>query len=260
MTLYIPYNYPFVMDESTSRFIAQYIDYDQMDNNTWTITDKGLTCISCPVSETDKNKIEDEELRDYDEVDLNGIFDVRILKGNDYSVELIGSESEKEKYKIFRSGPKLVIEFEGKKSGKNFDWNEDIIDMNEMRINITMPRLDKIEAEGYGKVEFDRFDVDDMDIKLRGPVKLKGELNARELVISLTGKSEAELSGNASSLYAEIQFASKLKAYNLEVRDALVEVNGASSAKVNVSENLEMKEGLASEIDYRGRPNVTKRD
>lgn len=261
MTLYIPYNRPFVMDESASRFISQYVDYGNMDNNTWEITaDKGLTCTSCPVSEEDKNKIVDDELRDFDEVDLRGVFDVRILRGDDFTVEMIGSESEKNKYKIFRSGETLVIEYGRPASKKKFDWNVDVMDMNEMRINITMPQLEKIEAEGVGKIEFDRFDGHDLDIRLRGPVKLKGELNMQELVINLTGKSEAELSGHSSSLFAELQFASRLRAYNLEVQDALVEANGASSAKVNVRGNLEMEEGLASEIDYRGSPNVTKRD
>lgn len=261
MTLYVPYNRPFVMDESASRFVSQYVDYNDMDNNTWEITaDKGLNCVTCPVSEEDKNKIVNDELRDYDEVDLRGIFDVRILRGDNYSVEMIGPESEKSKYNIFRSGETLVIEYEGSKSKKKFDWNVDVMDMNEMRINITMPQLEKIEAEGVGKIEFDRFEGHDLDIRLRGPVKLKGELNMQELVINLTGKSEAELSGQSNSLFAELQFASKLRAYNLEVQEALVEANGASSAKVNVRRTLEMEEGLASEIDYRGAPNVTKRD
>jgi hypothetical protein len=76
----------------------------------------------------------------------------------------------------------------------------------------------------------------------------------------MTGKSEAELSGRVTNLDAELQFASKLRAYNLEVQNAIVEVNGASSAKVNVSQSLEMDEGLASDIDYRGNPHIINRD
>ena len=77
---------------------------------------------------------------------------------------------------------------------------------------------------------------DNIDIDLRGPVKLRGDINTRDLVINLTGKSEADLSGHATNLDAELQFASKLRAYNLEVDDAIVEASGASSAKVNVSQ------------------------
>lgn len=257
--LRIPRNYPFVLDESASRLISHYIDWDQRNDNTWAITDKGLTCLTCPIREEDKNTVSDEGLTDFDEVDIRGFFDVRITQGNDYRIEMIGSESEKAKYKIVRLGKTLIVDYQG--TSKKFDWNSaNIIDTDEMRINITMPQLRKVEAEGLGSLQFDRFDSDDLAIELRGPVKLRGELQAHDLVLHLTGKSEAELSGHAQNLDAELQLASKLKAYNLEVQDALIEVNGASSAKVNVSQNLEIEEGLASDVDYRGHPNVTKRD
>ncbi len=259
MVLYMPYHYPFVMDEATSRFISQYIDYENLDGFRWEMTEKGLVCINCPVSEEDKNSISDQfGLNDFDEVDIRGMFDVRISSGEEYAVELIGDEREKNKYKIYRSGQTLVIEYEG--SRKKFDWNEKIIDLTEMRINITMPALEKIEAEGFGKIQFEEFTTDDFDIDIRGPVKLKGEINARDLTIRLTGKSEAELSGKVTNLDAEIQFASKLKAYNLDTDYAVIEANGASSAKVNVNKSLEIEEGLASRIDYRGNPEIIKRD
>jgi hypothetical protein len=142
----------------------------------------------------------------------------------------------------------LVIDYE--RISKDFDWDMPMIDEDEIRINITMPTLEKIEAEGYGKIEFENFQTDNIDIDLRGPLKLRGEIDTRDLVINLTGKSEADLSGHATNLDAELQFASKLRAYNLEVDDAIVEANGASSAKVNVTKSLEMDEGLASDIDF----------
>ncbi|MEJ7644110.1 MAG: PspC domain-containing protein [Chryseolinea sp.] len=260
MTLFIPFNYPFQMDESVGRFISQWVEHDEEDNNTWEMNESdGLRCVTCPVSEEDKNKIADEGLTDFDEIDISGVFDVRITRGDSYGIEMIGPDNEKGKYKISRAGRTLVINYEAG-SKKKFDWEADVLDIDEVRINITMPRLERIEAEGYGNIEFEVFDTNDMDIDVRGPVKLRGELNADDLVINLTGKSEADLSGRANNMDADIQFASKLKAYNLHVQDALVEVNGASSAKVNVAGNLEIEEGLASDVDYRGNPNITKRD
>ncbi len=260
MTLFIPFYYPFEMDESASRLISQWVEYEDMDNNTWELNPSdGLTCLTCPVSEEEKNRISDEGLSDFNELDIRGVFDVRIARGDSYSIEMIGSDTEKGKYNISRAGKTLIIDYEAG-SKKKFNWESDVLDIKEVRINITMPQLEKIEAEGYGNVEFEQFDMQDMDIDLRGPVKLRGELNADDLVINLTGKSEAELSGRANNMDADIQFASKLKAYSLHVQDAMVEVNGASSAKVNVAGNLEIEEGLASDVDYRGNPNITNRD
>ena len=180
------------------------------------------------------------------------------MSGGEYAVELQGSGHEKRKYNIYRSGQVLVVEYE--RGDRKFDWDEDFRDANEIRLNITMPTLKKIEAEGYGTIKFDEFTPDNMEIELRGPVTLQGVLRTQNLTINLTGKSEAELSGQVDNLDADIQFASKLRAYNLEASDATVEVNGASSAKVNVSNSLEMEEGLASDIDYRGDPHIIKRD
>jgi phage shock protein PspC (stress-responsive transcriptional regulator) len=261
MTLYIPYNYPFVLDEASSRFISQYIDYDELEGNTWIMTEKGITCQTCPKSQEDEdgNEVEDQfGLSNFDELDIRGIFDINIKSGDEYAVELIGSDDEKRKYKIFRSGETLVIEYES--GTRKFDWNKEVVDMDEIRINITMPMLEKIEAEGYGSIRFEEFTMDDMEIDLRGPVNIRGTLNADNLIVNLTGKSEAELSGQVNNLDAELQFASKLRAYSLETKDATVEVNGASSAKVNVSHTLEMDEGLASDVDYRGNPDVINRD
>lgn len=259
MTLYIPYNHPFVMDESMSRFISQYIDWEDMDGYTWEMNDKGLKCLTCPVSEEEKNNVADDYgLTDFDELEIRGVFDVNVNRGDNYAVELIGSDRDKEKYKIYKLGSTLVIDYE--RISKKFNWKDPIVDEDEIRINITMPTLEKLEAEGVGKIEFENFDSDNTRIDLHGPVKLQGELNTRDLVIKLVGSAEADLSGHATNLDAEVQFASKLRAYNLEVEDAIVEASGASSAKVNVSKSLEMDEGLASHIDHRGEAHVIKRD
>jgi phage shock protein PspC (stress-responsive transcriptional regulator) len=262
MTLYIPFNHPFVLDEASSRFITQYIDYDDLEGNTWIMTDKGIVCQTCPEKEDDdenEHGIEDQfGLNNFDELEIHGVFNINIMTGEQYAVELLGSDEEKRKYNIYRSGKALVVEYEGGK--RKFDWDKDFIDVDQIRINITMPSLEKLEAEGYGSIGFDEFTENDMEIDIRGPIKVRGALNAESLVINLTGKSEAELSGRVENMEAEIQFASKLKSYNLEVTDAVVSVNGASSAKVNVHHSLEMEEGLASDIDYRGNPEIVKKD
>lgn len=172
-------------------------------------------------------------------------------------MELIGSDVEKERYNVYQAGKTLVIDYEGK---KKFNWDVKDLNIDEMRINITMPALEKIEAVGYGTIRFENFNADDFEIDLSGPVKLRGEINAQNLILNMSGKSEADLSGHATRLNADIEFASTLKAYNLEVADAMVEVNGASKAKVHVTGTLEVEEGMASDVDFRGNPQVIKRD
>lgn len=263
MTLYIPYDFPFMMDEGIARFITQYVDCCGMEGTDhvyryrWKMTPDGLQCIDCPNAGRDDDDDEITSLRNFDEIEISGKFDVKIINGDNYNIELIGPEREKSRYNIYRSGHALVIEYAGR---RDFDWKVKDLNIQEMRINVTMPDLEKIEAAGYGTIRFDNFHNNEMELESHGPIRIRGQLNTQRLNVRLTGNSEAELSGRAEKMNARMEFASRLRAYDLEVNDAIVEVVGASSAKVNVIHNLEIEEGVASEVDYRGNPNIIKRD
>jgi phage shock protein PspC (stress-responsive transcriptional regulator) len=255
LTLMVPYNTPFTMDEGVTRLLTHYVDWSARDGETWKYTEQGgLECVSCEKKEEEQDETAD--LRDFDELEVTGKFDLRIINGGDYRVELVGPEKEKEKYKIYRTARTLVIEYQGSKR----NWEVNDLGIEEMRITVTMPSLEKLEATGFGNIRFDNFNGSDLEIESRGPIKIRGQIGVQELSINLTGKSEADLSGHANNLNARIELASKLRAYNLDVVDAMIEVSGASNAKVNVSGNLEIEEGVASDVDYRGNPNVVKRD
>jgi hypothetical protein len=255
MTLYIPYNFPFTMDEGTSRFIRNMVQSEYLDGYTWTMTEEGgLTCLTCPESYQDK---QERDLADFDEIEIKGKFDVRIVPGHEYSVKVNGPEAAKNQYDIHRVGETLIIDYNGK---RDFDWKLRDLNIQELEIVITTPRLEKVEAVGYGNIRIDDFHFEDFDIDLRGPIKFRGDLTANNLTINLTGASEADLSGNAHNMNAQLELASRLRAYNLEVQDAFVETSGSSTAKVNVHGNLEIEQGISSDIDYRGNPVVTRRD
>jgi phage shock protein PspC (stress-responsive transcriptional regulator) len=253
MTLYIPYNFPFTMDESVSRFIRNGVDYRYLDGNTWQMTEDGLKCISCPVTEENETR----DLVDFDKIEIRGKFDVRIVASHEYGVSVNGSKNANTRYDIHRMGETLVIEYNG---NREVDWKVRDLKIEEVEIVISMPRIAKIEALGVGSIRLDDFRIDDLDIDLRGPVKLRGDITTHNLNINLAGAAEADLSGQSQNLNAELELASKLRAYNLHVTDAFVETSGGSTAKVNVTGTLEMDQGIASEIDYKGNPSVIKRD
>ena len=256
MILYIPYDFPFKMDHGVRRIISSYIPGDFIEGNIWKMTRDGLECVNC----TDENDENLSDLRDFSQVEISGKFDVRIVNGNNYSVELNGPENVRELYNIYRAGETLVVDFEREHDEDWENWDVRGLSMDEVEITITMPALEKIEAMGIGTVRFQDVNGQDLEIDTKGPVKVRGDMNVENLTIRLTGKSEADLSGNVGNMNARVTFASRLRAYELEVRDAFVEVESASTAKVNVKGKLEMEEGVASDIDYRGNPEVVRLD
>ncbi len=273
LTLYIPYDYPFVLDGDIWRLVNQYIDRDSRNGNTWVIGKDGyLTCTTCPEQHRSESSFEDQDwendidetdgvttsnLTDFNELEISGLFDLYIKQGNGYEVELIGPASEKEKYKVVRMGNTLVIDYSDE---KRFRLRKNPLRFEEMKINITMPEVDKINLKGAGKVFVNGFTEDNLKIKVLGAIKVKADVNARNLALYLSGASELSLSGEGTKMDAKIIGASKFDGYDFKVKDALVEASGASKAKVYVIGRLEIDEGLASKVSYKGNPTEVIKD
>jgi hypothetical protein len=121
-----------------------------------------------------------------------------------------------------------------------------------------MPHLRDLEAKGAGKLKFRNFKESDVEIKLTGAVIADGKLDVSTLDIDITGASFLDLEGQGSFMEAKITGASGLRAYQYEVDRAIVDANGASSAKVNVNESLEISQSFASNVSHKGDARVIK--
>ena len=253
MILYIPYGAPFVMDNDASRFISHYVDREDADGNTWKMSAKGLECITC----SPRNRTEHSDLTDFDEIHVNGMVHATIEQGDDYSVEVVGPEKEKRRYDIHQDGNVLYIELVHNNDDrfwrKGFNWKE-------LKVNITMPDLSRLEAKGAGDVNLINFETDELTIEVLGAIKIHGECRTNNLNATVSGASEMNIRGSSHSMNCTILGASTLKANDFEVEDATVSAHGASHAKVYVTHALEMTEGMASKIDYRGNPEIVKKD
>ncbi len=282
MDLFIPYNQPFVVDAPLWRMIDTNILHGQgsrywdlnFETQTWKMTEKGCECVSCPAVENEsENKNTDNAssapadagldsrdqfgLQDFNSVDLNGIFKATIRQGDSYSVRMEGNDVTKKHYKVYMDGETLVIDYD---DDRKFFWKGNLLDEDDLRITIVTPSLTALNVRGAGKVDIRGFDEDEMEIKFLGAVVGDGEFSARNLDINLTGASSLDLRGEGNFMEANITGASGLKAYGYQVERAVVEAHGASTAKVNATETLEITKGVASSVSHRGNPDIIKRD
>jgi phage shock protein PspC (stress-responsive transcriptional regulator) len=266
MDLYVPYDMPFVVEENLWRLIninGNYYRYHSDNGDeTWKINEiSGLKCVSCPEeSQPDKTTYnsatgKDEfGLRDFNSVDMKGLFDVRIQRGDNYAVEMTGSERAKKHYTLSVEGETLVIDYD---DNREF-WKKGFDNETKIRLIITMPTLRDLDAKGAGDVKIRGFDEDEMDISLLGAVVAEGEFNVRSLDVNMTGATQLELKGQGNFLEADITGASGLKAYGFETKSARIEAHGASTARVYVTESLEISKGIASTVSHRGDPEVIR--
>jgi phage shock protein PspC (stress-responsive transcriptional regulator) len=264
MDLFIPYNTLFVIEEGTWRMIDNnYREYDGYRdsnfNKTWKMTRDGFECTNClEPSERKAVELRDQfGLEDFSSIDLSGLFDVRIEQGDVYAVQLDGPEREKKRYDVYREQETLVIEY---KNEDKFFWKKDLFDEDKVKITITMPDLKELDVKGAGKLTFQGFREQDIEIKLTGAVNGEGDIYSENLTIDLTGASTLELKGSGQFMEANLTGACGLRAYNYEVNHAIVEAHGASSAKVFVTNKLEIDKGVASSVSHRGEPEVITRN
>lgn len=280
MDLFIPYNQPFVVDAALWRMIdtriigagSRYWSLN-FETQTWKMTEKGCECITCPVEESDRESENDNDenvpataeldardqygLKNFNSVDLNGIFKATIRKGSSYSVRMEGNKATKKHYNVSLDGETLVINYD---DDRKFFWKGNLLDEDDIRITIITPSLKELNVRGAGKVDIRGFDEEEMEIKLLGAVVADGEFSARNLTIDLTGASSLDLKGGGNFMEANITGASGLKAYGYEVERAVIQAHGASTAKVNATETLEITKGIASSVSHRGNPEIIKRD
>ncbi|MEQ8425838.1 MAG: head GIN domain-containing protein, partial [Cyclobacteriaceae bacterium] len=258
--VYVPYDQPFVVDEYLWEIIDNYGRHFYRDNhtrNTWKMTPLGIECVTCLEPLSSSARVKDQfGLRDFESIELTGIFDVRIDQGEEYSVEVQGSTRQKEHYDIFMENRTLVIDYDN--DHERFFWNNDLFEDDKVIINITMPNLRELDVKGAGKLKFRNFRESDVEIKLMGAIVAEGQINANSLDIDITGASFLDLDGRGSFLEADVTGASGLRAYEYEVERAVIEAHGASSARVTVNETLEINKSFASKVSHRGNARVTR--
>lgn len=92
--------------------------------------------------------------------------------------------------------------------------------------------------------------------QLTGASDYKGEVSANSIDIDGSGASKIELTGNVDDLAVEVSGASDAKLYNLTAKGAILRASGASNISVTVTEILRANSSGASDINYKGNPNV----
>ena len=256
--MYVPFDYPFYIDDDFRLSNIGWYNNSEFQNNTWVISKdtKDFKCVSCPVVEVSEEEAETERinsLSDYNEVEISGIFDVTIVQEQGtHGISIDGpDEDEEKKYKVTQFGNTLKIEYSG--STKNFNL-KDLSGVDETKIRVTLPDLKGLKLKGAGEVRIEDFNVDDLDIEVYGPVSVKGNLTADRINVNLAGAAKLELEGQGHTMDALVQGASTLKAFDFSVQNAMIETTSASTAKVTASGRLEIKEGISSKISYRGDP------
>jgi len=183
----------------------------------------------------------------FNQVSIQGPFEVTMNLGNSETVELEGPE-DLIKYTTVRiKGDRLEILYE---RDQWTNWGSD-----KVMITIDFKRLTELDASGASRIEVNglvRSEFFNLDCS--GASNVKAEINTTKLVGDFSGASKVTLSGSAQTQIVELSGASSYRAQDLNSINSRLDLSGASSAIISTSEELIAEASGASSLEYYGNP------
>jgi len=176
------------------------------------------------VSGSGKVATDKRDVTGFTSVDVSGVFQVEIVSGKDYSVEVQADDNILPLIETNVSGSTLQIDLKDKASTRS-----------DMVVRITAPNIERVETTGASKVTASGIKNDSFSI-------------------NTTGASKVYLTGETANLDIDVTGASMVDAEQLNAAIVNIQASGASKINVNVSGELHSEASGASRIVYSGDP------
>ncbi|GJM61934.1 head GIN domain-containing protein [Persicobacter diffluens] len=184
------------------------------------------------------------EIGNFKYLEVGGPFKIYFTSGPEYAIKIDASDKTMEKIEVESDGDVLSISINNKGSWKN--WGEPTI-------YLQAPTLHGIELGGacqfYTK---NVLNSTHLALEVSGACEFKGELIVQKLVSETSGASRMYLVGKSESATFEVSGASSMNAEDFICKSVVVDLSGASNAKINGSEKIMAEASGASTLRYKG--------
>lgn len=178
----------------------------------------------------------------FDTLEINGIYELDVQVGEDFSIEISGEEDEMSRVKVSVKKGTLVLDRKDGEKKKNRWWGNGDDDNDGVDVRITMPYLAEIDVTGI------------VDGEVRG-------IEADRFEVELSGIGELELYGTCSELEIDLSGIGDLDAKGLECEDVEADMSGMGDLTVFASQSVDADINGMGEIDVYGDPeDVSKSD
>ena len=191
-----------------------------------------------------------DKLKNFHGVKIDGPMNVtfvRVESWNDARItyDTKGCETSKFKYNIDRSGVLAVSEKSDSKRTSVTD------------VTIYYRTLDDVKV-AHAKVEFKECVMCDMfDISLSGGAIVSLSIDALDVAVECTGRSNLTLSGDSKYLTMRAS-AAKVDCGMLSTVATTVDTSNSAEVRVWVSERLEVTTSTGGKLLYRGTPTILR--
>ena len=181
----------------------------------------------------------------FDEVVSSGDFQVTVMPGGDYSVEVSAESNLLPYIETDVIGNTLKIRTRGIRSLRQ---NVPIV------INITTPVLNGLTLSGSGLIQTGSFLSSDFRIDLSGSGNVDAQISSDRIKANVSGSGTIFLEGAAVESNFVISGSGKIKSYKLEQSVCRAVISGSGDMFVNASESLDASISGSGRVFYIGNP------
>jgi hypothetical protein len=196
--------------------------------------------------------VEARKVGTFSGVSVSGGIDLYLSYG-DEAVAVSASKPElRERIKTEIQNGVLKIWFDSK-SGITVNWN----DNKKLKAYVSYKTLNTLSASGGSDVmPDDVIKTAELRLKLSGGCDFKGKVDVENLRVDQSGGSDVHISGKATTLSVEASGGSDFNGYDLVTEICSLEASGGCDIEITANKELSARATGASDIHYKGRPNV----
>ena len=213
---------------------------------------------------------EEKHFADFTYVEVEGIFDIEIVKSDSFSITIRADSSFFDYVAVSQEGDVLKISLSPRHAFTDFTLQARVL-----KAEITMPALHGLNLSGASKATVSGFSSSE-DFRLEvsgasstnlnkivahnlygevsGASKVTGSINATDIRLEVSGASKVELDGSAKNITLNASGASNVDLTDFPFDNATLDLSGASEASVNVKGRLDCKLSAASRLYFQGTP------
>lgn len=169
------------------------------------------------------------DLKDFERLDISGVYDLDVEVGKAFSITLSGSERDLDKTDITVANGALKMAMKKTKRWGGNNHHDTIT------ARVTLPVLKAVNVSGV------------VDGEIEG-------VDSEAFKITVSGVGDIDIAGKCGALDARVSGVGDLEAENLECRDVTVRVTGVGDASVYASKSVDASASGVGDIDVFGKP------
>ncbi len=197
-------------------------------------------------------KSETREVRDFDEVALQGRGEIVLEQGDAESVTIEADEAILPLVKAEVEGRRLVL-------GYRHWWDHLLHPLSTLRFRVNAKTVRGIAISGSGNVKATAIQTADLRLDVSGSGEMAVDrLTARSVAVGISGAGKVIAAGETGRHSVHISGSGNVQTGELAAQEVEVQISGSGNVVVNAAQKLDVHISGSGSVKYHGQPQVAQ--